>query len=176
MAVTAPGTHNPSDGATIPTAWGDAVNDDLTALDGRILLPRKFLIAGADTPNAHSGWSSNIGLGSGLILNSQRLSVSTVGSWIEWEVPMDSGTWSFDLYYRVNTSYGIFSLSIDGAAAVATVDSYAAAAAVAVSTMAGITVATGGRKTLRLTMATKNGSSSAYTGYLTGFAGARTGA
>lgn len=35
MAVTAPSTHNPSDGATIPTAWGDAVNADLNTLDTR---------------------------------------------------------------------------------------------------------------------------------------------
>lgn len=35
MAVTAPGTHNPADDTTIPTAWGDAVNADLINLDAR---------------------------------------------------------------------------------------------------------------------------------------------
>lgn len=35
MAVTAPGTQNPVDGATILTAWGDAVNADLNTLDAR---------------------------------------------------------------------------------------------------------------------------------------------
>jgi hypothetical protein len=33
MAVTAPGVQNPADNDTILTAWGDAVNADLTSLD-----------------------------------------------------------------------------------------------------------------------------------------------
>lgn len=35
MAVTAPGIQNPADNAVILTAWGDAINADLTDLDAR---------------------------------------------------------------------------------------------------------------------------------------------
>lgn len=59
MAVTAPGTHNPADSITIPTAWGDAVNADLTALDARV--PETWT---AYTP-AFTATTTNPNLGNG---------------------------------------------------------------------------------------------------------------
>lgn len=86
-------------------------------------------------------------------------------SYIEYEVPLAPGTWTIDLFHRTGPNRGIYTLSLDGTN-VGTVDGYNASALNQRTSVAGVTVAAGGVKALRVTMATKNASSTAYVGLL----------
>lgn len=86
----------------------------------------------------------------------------------------DAGTWKVALIHQVDTDLGIY--NITGISGTQTVDGYAAAAAFNTYTeVTGITV-TAGLKTVQVSMATKNASSSAYGGELNTIAYVRTGA
>lgn len=78
---------------------------------------------------------------------------------------MDSVTWKLVLINGQDTDQGIF--NVTGISGTQTVDAYAGApASNAYSEVTGIAVTTPGVKTIQVSMATKNGSSSAYGGKL----------
>ena len=94
---------------------------------------------------------------------------------IVYSLPMDAGTWDLSLVYSKGTAFGIATIQVDGVT-VATVDQYAAAPAYGVvSTTTGITVATTGDHDIRIVMASKNASASAYYGDATSLILRRTG-
>lgn len=81
---------------------------------------------------------------------------------ITFQCPMEAGTWTIEAMNLRASNNGIMTFSIDGSS-VGTIDTYSAVTSKnAVGSIAGITVATTGMKTLSLKIATKNGSSSGY--------------
>lgn len=81
---------------------------------------------------------------------------------VGWDVILAAGTWTITIGHAENTSYGIYTVSLDGSS-VGTVDGYnASATSNVVDTITGVTVATTGKKRLLLKMATKNASSTNY--------------
>jgi len=112
----------------------------------------------------NSNWSI-ITVVTDCILNGYRLSSGDVNAYVEFPVVLSAGTWTFSLIHNKNTDVGIYTVSLDGDSQ-GTIDGYNAGGVVrnVVSTITGITVATPGKKALRLTMATKNAGSSSYAG------------
>jgi hypothetical protein len=80
---------------------------------------------------------------------------------INWDVVLEAGTWDLVLHHRKSSNVGIYTVSLGGVS-VGTIDGYAAAGTAGKNTLSGITVATTGKKRLKLKMATKNASSSGY--------------
>jgi hypothetical protein len=112
-------------------------------------------------------------------------SAGTVGASLAWEVGMRDGTWRVDLCHFRGPDRGIYTVEIatlSDAGAVGsyttltTINGYAVAEDHVRSSVTGLTVPASGRKRLRLRMATKNGSSSAYLGAFEHLALTRTGA
>ncbi len=82
---------------------------------------------------------------------------------IDFKVFLAAGTYSIRTVSNKGTDEGIYTFLVDGSA-FATIDGYNAANGVNnINTATGCTVATSGLKTLSLIVATKNGSSTAYT-------------
>lgn len=98
-------------------------------------------------------YPSNVGLQSDGVQNSA----------VSWDIVLSAGTWSIFVYCRKSTNTGIFTVKIDEVS-VGTVDSYAAAPAMAALSLTDVSVAADGKHTLQLLMATKNASSSGYYG------------
>jgi hypothetical protein len=99
----------------------------------------------------------------GTIGNVQSNGLGTsIGSWDEWQVSLDAGTYALDLWWVRGTGNGIVTLSVDGGSAHATtVDTYGTFLANQTTAFTGI-ILTSGLHTFRFTRATKNGSSSGY--------------
>lgn len=93
---------------------------------------------------------------------------STVGQndEIYWDVGLSGGTWDFQLIHNTGPNRGIYTVSIDGSS-IGTIDGYTAsgigAAKFTKSQITGVSI-TAGKRRIKLKMATKNGSSSAYFG------------
>jgi hypothetical protein len=83
---------------------------------------------------------------------------------INWDVVLSAGTWTIELLIKKGTDRGIYSIQLDGVE-VGTVDGYSGATVRNQrGLVAGVTVATSGKKRLKLKMATKNASSTSYVG------------
>ncbi len=93
---------------------------------------------------------------------------------ITFDFYTDAGTYDLLLFHRRASNGGIFTVQIDGVT-VGTIDNYAAAAASIRTPLNGLVLTTGVH-TLRLLMATKNASSSAYLGQIGKVGLRRTGA
>ena len=94
---------------------------------------------------------------------------------IEYLVPMAAGTWTIYVWVRRSSNTGIITISLDGGGTPeGTIDTYNASADAFRGSVAGITVASTGLKTLRLATATKNASSSGFFATLRGIALRRT--
>ena len=93
--------------------------------------------------------------------------------------PLLAGTWTIVLCHRQGTALGIYTVSVSPDASawtnLTTIDGYAGAGASTRSAVTGLTIAAG-MQFIRLKMATKNASSSAYQGLVNFLAGMRTGA
>lgn len=94
---------------------------------------------------------------------------------IVWNVWLDAGTYKIALIYVKNTNAGIFSVQLDTVEK-GTVDSYAASASSNNYDETVTATVTAGLKAVKLKMATKNASSSAYYGFIQSIALIRTGA
>lgn len=105
-----------------------------------------------------------------------ELSSSTV---VDAEASFDfyaeSGTYTLDLVHKKTTDRGIYTVQVDGVTE-GTIDGYATPAAAARDSITNITIATTGVHRLRLLMASKNVSSSAFRGGVSGAVLTRTGA
>jgi hypothetical protein len=91
-----------------------------------------------------------------------------------------AGTWTFVLLHASTTNRGIYTIAVSPDAVtwtdLTTIDGYAVSLTAAVRTERTALTVPAGMQYLRLRMATKNGSSSAYTGEVQGLYGLRTGA
>lgn len=84
---------------------------------------------------------------------------------INWDVVLGSGTWGFELIHARDTNRGIYTVSLDVTGTLGTIDGYNATLGYNRSDLiTGISVAANGKQRLKLKMATKNASSSAYYG------------
>lgn len=100
-------------------------------------------------------------------------------NFIEWDLPLTSGTWRFDLLHTTASDNGIYTVTLEGVS-LGTIDGYSAATTRNVaSSITGFTVAAQPRNTLlslRFTMATKHASSTGYRGRIQFISMRRTGA
>ena len=92
-------------------------------------------------------------------------------SHLEWDIPLQAGTWTIDVVHVMSADAGILSLSLDGSSLGPGIDAYRPQAdgfaLNEVGTFAGVDVATTGIHTLRIATPTKNPASAGYFGYLT---------
>lgn len=132
------------------------------AVGGRVLIPAISVTA------ALTGtWTTS--QQSGDFFAARRAS-SAQNDAIGWDVWLDAGTWTLELYHSVGSSRGIYTPTIDGASLTSlggsadTIDGYAVSSGAAIppSTITGIVLPAGGKKRLLITMATKNAASSGY--------------
>jgi len=109
--------------------------------------------------------------------NIQNTTSPVQNDYLEYSVALPAGTYAITVMHRASTNRGIYSVSIDGGAALAsTVDGYAAATSNVTTEITGVTITGSGAHTIRLTAATKNGSSSGYTISLYAISLSKTGA
>ncbi len=92
-------------------------------------------------------------------------------SYLEWDIPLQAGTWTIDVVYVKSHDAGILSLSLGGSALAPEIDAFRPAADGIdynqVATFTGVTVATTGIHSLRIRTASKNPLSDGHLGYLT---------
>ena len=92
-------------------------------------------------------------------------------SYLEWELPLQAGTWTIDVIYVMSHDAGILSVSLDGEDLAPAIDAYRpmndGIEYNQVGTFSGVNVASSGIHTLRIRTASKNPLSEGYLGYLT---------
>jgi len=143
---------------------------------------RRFAVGGIEPANAVSGFTAQSDASSPTPGYRGYAQAVVQNSTIDYELLLESGTWSFTITSPKNNNAAIIStlMKLDGGAFGATVadfDLYNAGLTYDnISTVTGIVIATTGRYTIRLTNATKNASSSDFSAYFAMFVGARTGA
>lgn len=163
-------TITPNDGADTITI--DAASSS-TAYTRSVPLPIWAALA-------NTNWAS-------IQAEGQRVSSGAQNASVTFGVAVEAGTYTFHLAHQVVSNRGIYTVELssnDGGAFVSltslggstnTVDGYSASAARTLSSITGIAL-TAGRWQVRLTMATKNASSSSYFGDIYGGGFVRTGA
>ncbi len=104
-----------------------------------------------------------------------RTSSSAQNDWIEFWLVLKAGTWDFELLHHKDSNRGIYAVSLDGVA-LGTIDGYAGSTTLNQrDSLSGIAVSRSGVHKLRLTMASKNASSSLYYCIIDGVRMMRTG-
>ena len=122
------------------------------------------VITGPMTPLASVGtWSANQGA---FFFGYRITNTGTQNDYVEWEVSLAQGCWNLDFFHDVGTNRGIYTVSLDGVT-VGSVDGYAGSGANAKTTVP-VQVTRRGTQKLRVTLATKNASSSSYVGAIHG--------
>jgi hypothetical protein len=81
-----------------------------------------------------------------------------------WDLDLVAGTWTLEVGYPTFSSGGIITAQVDGVSQAKTIDQYSASTVLAQHNTITLLVPTSGTHTVKLLMATKNGSSSNYTG------------
>lgn len=115
--------------------------------------------------SANTNWST-IAADTAGIGNGYRLSTGAQNATVSFEVYLGVGTWEIDLMYAKGGNMGIITVAVGGATE-GTVDAYAASGTRNhIATITPVDVVTAGIKTITLTMATKNASSSNYYGQI----------
>lgn len=119
------------------------------------------------TPYAQTNMSTLVPDGGTVLYDYARIDSGTPGAAsVSYKVPMSAGTYSLEIVAYADTYMPIVTAKIDGTT-VGTVDFYKTGGIVQrEGAITGLTVATSGTKTINLTNATKNASSSGYTFYL----------
>jgi hypothetical protein len=145
-----PDVHMPWHTVILPTLWTPDASTGTWAQGGfDVVATGPFL----NQKEAGTSDSTSVGL---------RNSSAAQNDQVSWYVPLAAGTWTATFSYFKNASFGIMTLKIDGTSA-GTIDAYNASTAGGyTSSISGISVASTGKKTVQVIMATKNGSSSAY--------------
>jgi hypothetical protein len=129
------------------------------------LFPWMIDIGPFTTPGTYTDWST-IDIDSGAIGNATIRTDGTQNALISWPVVLAAGTWTVSLIHCTNVANGIYSVQFDGVEK-GTIDGYSNPAVKnVISTVTGITVATTAKITIMLKMATKNGASAGYYGYI----------
>lgn len=147
---------------------------DVSALaENGTYLPYSVMVAAQQREQSRNN-ATTLAADSAAIYGIYRILPDIQNTYAEWEVLLAAGTYTLTMAHRQGPDRGIYTVSIDGVD-IGTVDGYAAAGANSIATITGLAIAAGRRK-VRLTMATKNASSTGYTGYFNGIALGRTGA
>jgi|GEM_PF-2069444 len=116
------------------------------------------------TPGEQTNWLTNTQAEADSIYAGYCISTGDQDAEISWPVVLSAGTWKLAVMHVMGSDRGIYTPSLDDTA-LETFDGYAASPFCnAISNIVGITVATSGKYTLKLKMATKNESSSSYYG------------
>lgn len=121
------------------------------------------------TPKTNTNWSG-VAVSSSRWFNARRQSTGAQNAELTYDVGLGAGTWTLDLFHFTGTTIGIYTITLDGASLTSlggsadTIDGYSISSTPTLSPITGIVIGTGGVKTLRVVMATKNGSSSSYVG------------
>jgi hypothetical protein len=138
--------------------------------------PRVDIDVFATSPS-HVNWDTLTADASG-VYGFVKASTAAVNNEINWDIVLGQGTWTFELMSQKTTTYGIATvqLSVDGSAftnvgsapyngSASTIDTYNASLIHNVrDRITGITIGTTGIYRLKLLMATKNASSTNFTG------------
>ena len=113
-------------------------------------------------PGAQTGFST-VSAHSSNLYGWRLISAGSRNDLISWPVVLAAGTWTFELIHTTDIYNGIYSVQFDGSEK-GTIDGYNGVVFNVKSTITGIAVATTGKVTVMLKMATKNGSSGGYYG------------
>jgi hypothetical protein len=117
------------------------------------------------TAKSHTNWNT-VTLDSTQINQGRRSSTGAQNAEVAWDVMLAAGTWKVEIFMRTDTDKGIYSVRLDDVE-VGTIDGYSASATNNVrGSVSGIAVTRSGKYELELRMATKNGSSSSYVGWI----------
>lgn len=151
------------------------VDSGATALewgDHNALMPWSVSISPAEGLTGETGvWTCTVRIGFG---GADYASDGVQNREIYWDLLLSAGTWKFGFTYLTHSDHGIFDVQLDGSS-IGTVDSYSAGSVANVySEITGISVATAGKKRLKLVISTKNASSSSYLGRIQHLAMVRT--
>lgn len=141
------------------------------------LAPSTVVVLATQSPKATVGFTS-AGYVASRFFTSQRTnySVKAQNDYVEYDVALSAGTYTFDLFHEKAADYGIVTVAINGTS-VGTIDTYSASfAPTTIGSITAITVAASGRQTVRLTVSSKNASSTNFGIVFNGFAMTRTGA
>ena len=103
----------------------------------------------------------------------ETASTGTANDEVQYQFACQAGTYTFDLFHKLNTNRGIYTVSIDGVF-INHIDGYGTSGTQVRSSLTGIAL-TDGLHTVDLRMSTKNASSTSYFGCITGMALTRTG-
>lgn len=139
---------------------------------------RNVTIMGASVPSAKSGaWTPTADSSAGIAMGSYGINTPAINEYQEWDILLESGTYSITILYLKNTSRAITTLTLDGGSSLGTFDGYNAGGSLtALSTITGIAVSTTAMHTFRFAQLSKNASSSNYYLVLHAFHLTRTGA
>ncbi len=114
----------------------------------------------------HVNWDTNVPYAGTLGGGTHNTDTDAVDNEINFDVVLGAGTWTVRVMFLSASNAGIMTLTLDGAS-LGTIDNYSASIAPNVAgAIAGIIVATPGKRRLKIKMSTKNASSSAYACYL----------
>lgn len=118
------------------------------------------------TAISQTNWDSINTANTGSIDGFTKLSTGAQNAEINWDVVLAAGTWTAELLHSRDVNGGIYSVQFDGVEK-GTIDGYSNPLTVNVRTsVTGIAVPATAKIRLKLKMATKNASSSAYAGSL----------
>lgn len=125
-------------------------------------------------PAVHTGWNAIV-VNTGSIHNGRIVSSGTQNDEINFDLAVPAGTWTLELMHTRVAAFGIYTVTIDGAApstyggSADTIDGYAASTTPNVrTTITGIVLSSSAVRRVKLKMATKNASSTGYTGGIQG--------
>lgn len=117
------------------------------------------------TPTSETNWNT-LGVTTTALYNGEQFSSGAQNDAISWDIMLPAGTWAFELIHSQNTNRGIYSVRLDDVEK-GTIDGYAGSETLNVrSQVTDIVVATTGKVTLSLAMASKNASASLYRGFI----------
>lgn len=146
----------------------------LKTLDSKLLIPQSGLSPDQYLPYlidvdvfeqavSHVNWDI-IQTTSNDLLNGSKISTGVQNAEINFDMVLAAGTWTIELLHRRSNDAGIMSVQLDGIEKGA-IDIYSSATSYNVlSSILNVTIATSGKKQLKLKMSSKNASSLNYYG------------
>lgn len=152
--------------SVFPAGWTVLGNRSGAGKVPRLLQAENWqaLIPASAPTSGNANFGASAAFDATYYMNMYRVSTGAQNAEISWKVDLSAGTWSLQLAHKTETNRGIYTVQVDGVT-VGTIDGYAPTGSnPTISTIAGITIATGGVHTVRLLMATKNASASSYYG------------
>ena len=151
-----------------------------SAQSGSSGAPQGGILAGLVTPIGASNWAV-VTRSTLVMFSSYRNNNNGQNSYIEYDIALAAGTYSFEFVHMRTANNGIYHVTIDGAAPTTyggdadTFDGYAASDTADVrSTITGVVLPTAKTYRVRLTIASKNASSGNYGARLQGLAWSKT--